>query len=551
MNFAHRVGRTLISVVLSTPLVVLAAGPAEADFNLAVTWPAATTINPSTATYTIEISDVGGPGDLMAEWQGEQQTIPHAGTHNFFFNTDGTGVITVLRCNPGCVPAGVESPTLKVFRALQVTPSGTWGPLPVGGSADLAVQVVPDLGGASATVDWSLRDSVAPGANELTTGTSTSTQLANGDVPFSISLPPELLEGNYGLMVAVQANVPGLGVVSGTLSEPVPLIINNPPTVTMETTEALFYPVADNYLDTLHYRFQVSEQATGIVRVVDETGHTVRSLGSTAVDAGAWNSGVWNGRNNSGVYVSAGTYRVVARGIDGAGNSVEANQAVEVSRAKFKMLTSTKTYTAKRTLNDKFVGSCSSLVSPSSHGWSGSLGYYSQSRCTRTANNASVVIGAHAWWIPEAFNGKYGKLKISAYGGGARGTRSAYAVLGYIRASDNEFLNRVQFPAGLGWHAGQSASAAPFVRTAAGRPFVVWNLGLSEGSRYDVKSFKLQVDYQALVDTDGTVLLPRASRSASALRMAAPDPAQWLTPCPAPSRSVIHRNCRSVSSAGR
>jgi hypothetical protein len=551
MNFPHRVGRALLSVLVSTPLVVLAASPAEADFNLAITWPAATTINPSTATYTFQISDAGGPGDLMAEWQGEPQAIPHSGTHNFLFNTDGTGVITILRCNPDCVPAGVESPTLKVFRALQVTPSGTWAPLPVGGSADLAVQVVPDLGAASANIDWSLRDSVGPGANELTTGSSTSTQLANGDVPFSISLPPELPEGDYGLMVAVQANVPGLGLLSGTLSEPVALIINNPASLILEHTESLFYPVEDSYMDTAHFRFRVSEAAAVSLRVAKSGGATVRQDSPVSVAANVWKSGVWNGLNGSGNVVPAGFYLVTLEVTDSAGNVTEGSYEVELSRAKLKMLTSTKTYTAKKTLNDKFVGACSSLVSPSSHGWSGSLGYYSQTRCKRMTNNASVVVGAHAWWIPEAFNGKYGKLKISAYGGGARGTRSAYAVMGYIRASDNEFLNRVQFPAGVGWHAGQSASVAPFVRFDAGRPFVVWNIGLTQGSRYDVKSFKVQVDYQALVDTDGTVLLPRTSQSASALRLAAPDPAQWLTPCPALHESPIHRSCRSASSARR
>ncbi len=522
MNFTHRVGRALLSVMVSLPLVALAASPAEADFDLAVTWPAATTINPSTATYTLQISDVGGPGDLMAEWQGEPQAIPHAGTHNFAFNTDGTGVITILRCNPDCVPAGVESPILVVYRALQVNPGATWTPAPVGGSANVTVQVVPDLGTATATVDWSLLETVTPGSNVLATGSASVAQLANGDLPFTVTPPTDLPEGTYGLMVSVQATVSGLGVLSGTLTEPAALIVDNPPTVTVETTETLFYPFIDRYLDRLHYRFMVSEPATVSLRVIDATGSRVRGLVTRSVAADTWIDEVWNGRDRRNRYLPAGVFRVVARATDTAGNVVEMiSPEVTTSNAKLKMLTSTKTYTAKKTLNDKFVGACSSLVSPSSHGWSGSLGYYSQTRCKRMTNNASVVVGAHAWWIPEAVSGKYGKLKISAYGGGARGTRSAYAVMGYIRASDNEFLNRVQFPAGVGWHAGQSASVAPFVRFDAGRPFVVWNVGLTQGSRYDVKSFKVQIGYQALVDTDGTVLLPRAQPS-SAPRLATP-----------------------------
>lgn len=66
MSLLRRVGLLVAGTLVSSLLVALPGGPAHADYDLTVTWPAATQINPNVTSYTITVSD-SGPGNLYAK----------------------------------------------------------------------------------------------------------------------------------------------------------------------------------------------------------------------------------------------------------------------------------------------------------------------------------------------------------------------------------------------------------------------------------------------------------------------------------------------------
>jgi hypothetical protein len=204
----------------------------------------------------------------------------------------------------------------------------------------------------------------------------------------------------------------------------------------------------------------------------------------------------WEGKDQHGDRLPAGSYTVRLVGEDRVGNVAEVSRPVVISDKRLVARTWTRSLSATATISSTWVGSCSTLRKPSSHGWSGSFGLYSQTRCTRSAQSPVVVYSGV--WLPRSAGGTYGDVSISMYGGAARGRSSAYVVLGLRRAADDSFQNRAQFAGGLGWHRMRSTTATPYVRYDEGHPFVIWQTGLSEGSRYDVKAYRVALTYYVL-----------------------------------------------------
>lgn len=400
-------------------------------------------------------------------------------------------------------PASAES-------TLTVTPTGPVGPVAVGEPATAGFTIDPNPAGEPVQLEWVVRAGLLETDPVVRSGSDDVTPDVDGVVSLTFETPSELGEGTYGLEVAASHDVAGAGSASGA-SGIVPVVVDNPPTVSMSLNRPLFFPMEDDYRDLLRMTFDASEDVVVRIRIADDTGATVRTLRRVDVVAGEPAQQNWNGRGaDPRKLAPAGDYTVIASATDAAGNVVEVSADVAVSLAKWRMTTTTTSHRAKKSMYDKFVGRCSKLVSPAkARGWPGSQGYYSKARCRRTANSADVVVGAHAWWVPESRNKEYGKISVEVYGGKAKKAGRGYLILGYYGATHNGFVGRTKLGPKVAWHAGESRKAKSLVRYQKGRPYLVWSVGLAEGSRYDVKKFRIKVRRVALVDEDGTVLAPR------------------------------------------
>jgi spore germination protein YaaH/flagellar hook assembly protein FlgD len=88
-------------------------------------------------------------------------------------------------------------------------------------------------------------------------------------------------------------------------------------------------PDGDGRADTLRLRWSADQSLTGIARIRDRTGATLRSWSFSAKTAGAW---TWDGRTARGVIVPDGRYVFRVDGVDKAGNRTVVDRVVLVDR---------------------------------------------------------------------------------------------------------------------------------------------------------------------------------------------------------------------------
>lgn len=228
------------------------------------------------------------------------------------------------------------------------------------------------------------------------------------------------------------------------------------------------------------------DPAPGDVFVVhDASGTPVRTLESWIEPETAWHT-TFDGRGADGQPLPAGTYDLRLK--DAAGHVSTVDIPVRVER----LVTKTFTYStsARTTTSARVVGVCSTLASPASRGWSGSLGYYANTRCGTTTPSASTVTTSHLQAVPAAVS--YLDVQVTAYGGASLGHGSSTAVLAYDGPAA---LAPRGLGAPLGFYAAPRVPAKDALRTIGGRPFVAWKVGTNAGRRYDVKAFTVSVRY--------------------------------------------------------
>jgi hypothetical protein len=125
---------------------------------------------------------------------------------------------------------------------------------------------------------------------------------------------------------------------------------------------ATFYPVVDQYKDTLEIHGYVDEPASVTITISNaSTGSTVRTLSVSFRETGPY-SATWNGRNGSGSLVSAGTYRVRQVVKDAHNATLTVDHSVVVSRKKLYWYKASTTkyadlYTARGSRGAKIVAS--------------------------------------------------------------------------------------------------------------------------------------------------------------------------------------------------
>jgi hypothetical protein len=496
-----------LALVAACLLAVGLASPATADDTpdpAQVTFPSVSAINPDHTPYVLSVSDPQPDlGELVVRWADQSLSLPHEGDATVPLTAadadpDGYAVLQVLRCPAGSDCVAVGSP----HGVELVTRLGVWleeGGNPLGQHAVVPIDSYwPGLAdGDVVHLDWQLtaaRDGVA-----ITSG---SGSYVIGDLPPALDIPPATT-ATYGVLsVRAVSDSAAWGRLEGTSSDTYRLDLQGPP-IPVTIDGDVVFPAKDGYLDAIPMRFGSTPYDLQDLRIdlVDRDGTVIpvhrgtESKGTTVMLTGRYKHEV----------LPAGRYTLRLTGYDAAGNTTVRDHPVRIDDRVRVERTYRKTIPAARTVSDTFVGACSHLGPAAGRGWKGSLGLYSTTPCAK--KNGSVVVTVHGARVPASVGGYPRDIMVSLYGGAARGSHSAYLVQGWFRASDGEFIGRRQFDGRMRTHEAYGADAADVVRTIDGRQWVYWQLGLSEGSRYDVKSFTVSTKYY--------VLVPPASRTAS------------------------------------
>ncbi|WP_109505888.1 hypothetical protein [Nocardioides speluncae] len=492
----------LRAVLIAVPLAVIGlAVPAYAEPTVTVDWGTTSEFNADYYGYTFQITDaVAEPerGTLYAEWQGERQAIPHNGRYTMDFVTGGIGTVKIVRCvgEPEiCTDTGAISPTIEVFKyaSLDVEDFDDWL-LRDGAQTAQLRSWDSRMRGATVDLTWYVR--LGEEGEPASSGTA---QVVVGDndrasLPFTIS---KTTTGYQELWIEGTVDIGSFGRhrVRGH-TEHFEVDATAPRVWTGASATAV-YPVRDGYRDSINLKATTNEWTSGRLEILrgssmlrriwltDRSDHVVR----------------YDGRSSSGKVLAAGTYTARFTLKDRVGHEVTASRSFTVSGKRLVTRHFRRTYSAASTVvrNGATVGRCSTLAKPSARGWAGSLGFYSQTKCRRL--NDSLVATVNGVYVPKSVQARYGKLRVTMYGGGAtrgvRHGRNAYIVMSYINRAD-DFAARAQFNGSLGQHAGRTVNAGGFVWKKTTKPYVLWFTGLTEGSNYDVKSYTVDLDYTVL-----------------------------------------------------
>lgn len=269
-----------------------------------------------------------------------------------------------------------------------------------------------------------------------------------------------------------------------------PAAAEPPSVVWSENSVATVFPAPDGYVDTI--RFTWTTSPTPITQTLEVRNSNQATVFSVALDPAA-TTYTWNGRTMAGTLAPAGAYVPVIL----ADNQVDpvapaSGWQFQVSAKKLVARTFTTKVTASGSIKDRFVGACSTLRKPGKKLGAGSLGYYSNTKCRRTTN-AATVASIHGITLPAAF--RAGSVRIDTYGAAvSRGSFAVLVPLTKTAAAVDSAISKVG--SAKGWYTGKAASAAQ-MQDASRR--IRWGAVVFGGDRYDIKYFKVVYRYTVLV----------------------------------------------------
>jgi len=255
------------------------------------------------------------------------------------------------------------------------------------------------------------------------------------------------------------------------------------PVISNQTNSVLVvYPVVDGYVDTITFTWKIDQPVTALqLDVVDSTNTAVftQSL-DQAVETTSF---VWNGRLQGGALAPAGSYYARITASNGT-DPVDSNNgpAFQVSAKKLTEKTFTKQVTAAGSMVLKHAGRCSTVRQPGRKLGTGSIGYYSNTTCTKPGEDLAATM--HMLRMPAAF--KPGTVSISTYGAAVK----AGSVMRVGTLARPWKLSSAK-----GWHAGPTLSAAGLVDPEGS---FLWVAQAAGGNRYDIKYFKITYRYTVL-----------------------------------------------------
>jgi hypothetical protein len=185
---------------------------------------------------------------------------------------------------------------------------------------------------------------------------------------------------------------------------------------------------------------------------------------------------------------------------DRSGNKGTATSPpITVEHERFSALTWKRTFKASRVVSEKLVQKCSVLANPSTHKWKGSLGFLSQTKCRDP--ELSVVATLNGVYIPRLHDmGWYQKLGVTMRGGSSVGAKGSYINAGLLDRKKDLIRENKTFRGGVGAYRLAGRYAQPYVRGLDDRPYILWQSGLTAGSRWDIKSWTIALTYVDFVD---------------------------------------------------
>jgi hypothetical protein len=247
------------------------------------------------------------------------------------------------------------------------------------------------------------------------------------------------------------------------------------------------YPVVDGYFDTITFAWNLDQAldqpgATLVLDVVDASTHT--SVFQVPFDDVTETGYIWNGRGTGGSVVADGTYyaRITA---DNGTDPADSNNGPSfvVSGKKLTQHTFTKQVSAAASMEGKFAGKCSQTRNPGLKLGAGSLGYYSNTKCTTAHQDFAASF--HTIAVPTSF--RPGTVRLSAYGVAVKAASTMR--LGFM-GDPSPF----RIGSAKGWHNGPLVPAARSIE--ANR--LGWMAIANAGNRYDIKYFKVVYTYTTL-----------------------------------------------------
>lgn len=378
-------------------------------------------------------------------------------------------------------------------------------PSPAQAALSVQAEVVTGINATTPSAHVRLRSPSLAGDYELTwslekfdrpvagwDGSGEGTLDASGNTaPFAVA-GAGLREGHYEIVGTLEVTPVDGAPQVGSFS--VPLLIDRvAPDVTVSRDRPLIYP----RLPYDHgYPKSVRVAASGTD--ADEPGLALavrRADGSTGAVIPFQDGGVasWDGWLGNAP-APPGTYTLVA--VDQAGNASPQQVTVDVSGKRFVLRTVERRVTATSSLLGSGVGRCSTLRRPAARGWKGSLGLYSNTRCS-ASTNAGRVWTNHGTRLPKA--AYLITLRVHVFGGAAASRTLSWARLRAFRADGT--IQRLSFIASenVGLHK-RALWKRPLASTLLRKDDSVrWRLGVEPGKRYDVKYFTVVATYYELV----------------------------------------------------
>lgn len=468
-----------------------------------VTWPTDTAVGAGDPDPVVTISDPDGSGEFNVIQFGYNssgsKTPVTAGVPTPLEVVDGlNGGIYLERCSPDRAQCrGYTANTVGVSSELSVLrdPDLDVGPVKtVFADRDSSFTLA---GGApgSAEVTWHLERTSAPGT--VVGGEHTSSVEVDSYGSFApITVPRSGLypaTNGYVVVGTVDLASTDFGTFADEPFTSAPFTVSGSNAVTWTANHAVIYP----NVNTTAYPGKVTWGIRGIggetlskVQVWSATDTVITSLGVSSSNS---TSGAvqWNGRLPNGKSAPSGYYKLMLW--DSEGDPVKVKPIVRVDARRMITKTWVKTVSAAGSVVDQYVGRCSTLRKPAGRGWSYSLGFWANTRCSTTGSTASLVSTVHAVRLPK-IAGNYATVRVSLYGGAATSKPGSQAVIRYLTAAGTWTSDRV-VTAPLTHHSGLQRAASGMVYSD--RSFA-WGLYTLNGHRYDVKTFSVVVRYHVL-----------------------------------------------------
>ncbi|MEN8705096.1 MAG: hypothetical protein ABF306_03070 [Nocardioides marinisabuli] len=470
-------------------------------------------INPTIDEYVVEVAD-NNYDRLRASWQGrtwegelwqsDPEPIVLEGPSVVALPVDGTGRVVVEGCVKRSCAEVARSKRLVVLRALHAS----WGGRVrvAEGTVLVPVDLALEVPFVEGSVDWELlagdgSGSIAAGE----TGYETKYVRKGGRLVFELDVPPGLPEGRHVLRARLSGSYPRYGALAGEVTGTVVVDRTAPVIESLTLSSDTVYPHHDLYLDFTDIEVATDAGAVGgSWRVENAAGEvvwrgTLQKRRKSNLLVSLW-SGEIEDDDDRWVDAPAGDYEVHAEVVDKVGNVSETAQA-PVAVVSQRMVNRSFDLRLRPTDVElqRWVGRCSRLKSPSSRKRPGSIGLYSNLRCSKP--DEGLVATANGVYLPPSADGHYRNLELSITGG--RSKRHRNGALAYLVAYVENPKGRLKGRTQLGRRHREWAVEAlgdKMVHARDERPYVIWHVALSEGSRYDVDEYRVRGRYRELVD---------------------------------------------------